>query len=45
MSTAAAASVARPLLAWSVRDKLLLADLVAKYGNQNWVSERGRKER
>lgn len=36
-AAAAAANLALPLLAWSTRDQLLLADLVVKYGSQNWV--------
>lgn len=39
-AAAAASAIAAPLMAWSVRDQLLLTDLVLKHGTQNWVSPR-----
>lgn len=39
-AAATAASLALPLLPWAVRDQLLVAELVLKYGAQNWVSWR-----
>ncbi len=40
-AAAVAAAVSAPLLGWCIRDQLLLADLVLKYGTQNWVRAAG----